>query len=165
MAYFINQDCAIVRKHYIVILLRKIRFLIFFAVSSLLFYISFYYREVLWEEFVFFVFFPLIFGLLNYSFFKMMLSYIDYYYNLFIIYENHIIIIKSSLILIDDLEVLDVNKVMKIDSISRWLFSNMLWFWNILLEQQKNDVRTFHFMPNPYRIVEIFKKHRQEFKD
>lgn len=94
-----------------------------------------------------------------------MLSYIDYYYNLFIIYENHIIIIKSSLILIDDLEVLDVNKVMKIDSISRWLFSNMLWYWNILLEQQKNDVRTFHFMPNPYRIVEIFKKHRQEFKD
>jgi hypothetical protein len=48
-----------------------------------------------------------------------MLSYIDYYYNAFIIHENHIIIIKSSLILVDDLEVLDVDKVMKIDAFSR----------------------------------------------
>jgi hypothetical protein len=54
--------------------------------------------------------------------------------------------------------------VMKIDAFSRWLISNIFWYGNILLEQQKNDIRTFHFMPDPYRIVEIFKKHRQEFK-
>jgi hypothetical protein len=165
MVYYINDGCTIVRKHGIILFFRKIKFLFWLSVAGILYYVSYAYRESLWDEVVYYVLFPLIFMFLNYAFLRLILSYIMYYYRLFIIHEDHIIIVKSSWFLIDDLEVIDIHKVMKIDSFSRWFLSNLFWYGSILIEQQKNDIRTFHFMPNPYRILDVFKKHKEEFKD
>lgn len=165
MVYYIKDGVTIVRKHGIILFFRKVKFVFWLLGSSIVYYVSLVYRESIGEEVVYFILFPLIFLFLNYAFIKLILSYIIYYYRLFILYENHIIIIKSSWFLMDDLEVIDIHKVMKIDSYSRWFLSNLFGYGSILVEQQKNEIRTFHFMPDPYKILEIFKQHKELFKD
>ena len=46
------------------------------------------------------------------------------------------------------------------DSYSRWFFSNILWFWNIIVELQTKEERIFRFMPNPFRLINKLKAQR-----
>lgn len=60
----------------------------------------------------------------------------------------------------DDLEIIDLKKVMKVDMTRRWIFANVLGFWHMVVEQQKNDVRIFHFIPKPYIVLRNLEKRR-----
>ena len=82
-----------------------------------------------------------------------------------IIQDDHVAIIKASLILKDDIEIIDSYRVMKIDAFCRWFFSNILWYWNLVIEQQKDDVRTFHFIPDPYKVLELLREQKQNVLD
>lgn len=61
----------------------------------------------------------------------------------------------------NDIEVIDAFKIVKLDAYSRGLFSNILSYWNIIIETQTKEERIFHFMPKPYKLLEILKKQRQ----
>jgi hypothetical protein len=50
---------------------------------------------------------------------------------------------------------------MKVDGYSRGFFANVLWYGNIIIEQQKDDVRVFHFIPHPHKILMIIKRQRE----
>jgi hypothetical protein len=65
------------------------------------------------------------------------------------------------LILQDDVEVIDAYRIVKVDSYARGFFPNLFEYWDIIIEQQKNEVRTLHFIPNPYKFLEIMKQQRQ----
>ncbi len=86
-----------------------------------------------------------------------------------IISSGEIFFIRSSLILRDDLEVLDLYRVMTIDSYCHWLFSNIFNFWEVVIEQQKIDddnnnknVRKLYFIPNPYKLVSLIKDKKRK---
>ncbi len=73
-----------------------------------------------------YVFFPVIFLLINYSFLQLAIGIIKYYNNLVIIVRDKFIIVHSSLILQEDLEIMDLSKVMKVDVSVHGLLANLL---------------------------------------
>lgn len=116
-----------------------------------------------------YVFFILSFVILNYAFISFMFYCIEYNNNIIIVYRDHIYIIRSSLILIDDIEVLDPYRIMRMDVVCHWLISNLLDYWNLIIEQQQDEtkewIRTFHFVPNPYKLLSIIKEQRRRVVD
>jgi hypothetical protein len=61
----------------------------------------------------------------------------------------------------DDVEVIDSYRIGKVDSYSRWVFANLLWYGDIIIELWEKEVRTLHFISQPYIFLEIIKSQRQ----
>ena len=47
---------------------------------------------------------------------------------------------------------------MKIDVEVHGLLSNLLGYGHLIMEQQKNEVRTIHFIPQPYKVWQILRE-------
>lgn len=161
MWYFSQDGYSIIKRHYLILWLYFLKFSFFLILAFFIGYIWITYRAVLWEDLVTFVFFPLVFILVNYSFFKFILWTIEYFNYLVIIHHDQIFIINSSLIMRNDIEVVDSFKIVKLDAYSRWFFSNFLWFWKIIIETQTKEERILSFMPKPYQLLDILKKQRK----
>ncbi len=138
-----------------------IKFIFLIGLSFFLYWLSFKviqaYPDIQYLNVIFFIF---VFGTLNYAFISLILSFIYYYFDLVVIYKDQIVMIKCSLILRDDIEIVDAYRIMKVDGYSRWLCANIFWYWDLIIEQQKDDVRIFHFIPKPYKLLLIIKKQR-----
>lgn len=163
MYYTYKDDCTIIRRHFILILFDLLKFIFFIAVWAIIYTIHFNFlmgkeHNLLYLEYLLFAF---VFIIINYAFIKFILALIEYYNNLIIIKDDQLIILKCSLILQDDVEVIDAYRVMKLDCYARWILANMLGYWNLIIEQQKDDVRTCHFVPRPYTILKILKDQRE----
>lgn len=152
---------TIVRRHYILVVLRVLKFLFLLCLASFLYIISWEiinnYPDLYYLKFIFFLF---VFWAINYAFLSLILSIIEYYFDLMIVYKDQIVSIKCSLLFRDDIEIIDAYRIMKVDGYSRWLFQNILSFWNLVIEQQKEESKIFHFMPKPYKILMIIQKQR-----
>lgn len=152
---------TVLRRHIILPIIRIIKFLFLLTVSGFIYWtffkISNLYPDI---ENLNIIFFAFIFGIINYAFISLILSFIYYYFDLIVIYKDQIVMIKCSLILRDDIEIVDAYRIMKVDGYSRGIFPNIFWYWNLIIEQQKDDVRIFHFVPKPYKILLIIKKQR-----
>lgn len=153
MGYHTNQDCTAVTKHYIMNVMFFAKFFFFILLSLLFYYIWVEFKETLWPDFIKYLIFPLVFFFFNYGFLKLILGFIEYYNYLFIIKNDQIIIINCSFILKDDIEVIDSLKVIKVDSFSRGLVANLLSYGTIVIELQSREVRSFRFMPDPFRLL------------
>lgn len=157
---------TIIRKHIIMPILRIIKFIFLLLISVFLYWVSFkvmqQYPDVEYLNWIFFVF---IFGLVNYAFLSFIFYLIYYYFDLIVIYKDQIVMIKCSLLLRDDIEVIDAYRIMKVDGFSRGLMANIIWYGNLVIEQQKDDVRTLHFVPKPYKILLIIQKQRTALLD
>jgi len=126
--------------------------------SGTLFYISMKFRTALWDDIVMYLLFPLVFVLLNYAFIKLILSYIKYYNNLIIFHKNQIIVIKSTLIEVDNVEIIDMHKITKLDTYCKWIIPNVIWYWTLVIEQQRDKVREFWYIPKPYKAISHLKE-------
>jgi|SaaInlStandDraft_5_1057022.scaffolds.fasta_scaffold08073_3 hypothetical protein len=157
MTYFTKYDYTIIRKHWIILFFKYLKFLFFVLLALIFFLISIKFSKYLWKEIIYYLLFPIIFLLLNYAFIKLILYYIVFYNNLLIINNWQIIVIKSSLFFRDDIEIIDINKITKMDIFCRGIFLNMIWFWNLVIEQQRDQVRAFHFIENPHLALQIIK--------
>jgi hypothetical protein len=163
MYYFKDEnDSYIIKRHSIILFFDIFKFI--FSILFLCFFYWFFitYKHVfVWNlDFISKWLFVFIFVMLNYVFFRHILSLIDYYNNLIVIHNNKLSIIRCSLILKDDVEAINPLNIMKIDVFSHWLISNLLNFWNLVIEQQKDEVRTFHFIPNPEKLLKIIREIR-----
>lgn len=106
--------------------------------------------------------FPTLLVIINYAFVKMILNLIEYNNNLLIFVRNKVILTKWTLFLVDDVEIIDIKKIMKVDVECRWFFANFIWWWHLVIEQQKNDVRIIHFMPKPYKVLKLLEEKRDK---
>ena len=165
MTYFRKYDYTIIRRHWIILFFRYLRFWFFILLSFLLYNISILFIDTIWEELVHYLFFPLIFILVNYAFIKLILWYIKFYNDLLIIYNWQLIVIKSSLFFKDNIEFIDINKITKLDTYCNWLISNLFSYWNLVAEQQRDEVREFHFVPDPFKALQILKEEKQKTID
>ena len=104
-----------------------------------------------------YVFFPSIFLVVNYAFIKLILSYINFYNDLLIIHDWQFIVINATLFFVDDIEFIDISKISKIDTFTRWFISNIIWFWNLVIEQHREQVREFDYIPNARKALHIIK--------
>lgn len=165
--YKITDECIIVRRHILLFIWWFIKFIFFLLVALILYII--YINNILelnWDYwYIKDLLFLLIFIFVQSAFLKIIFTLIDFYHNLIIVQNDQIIIISCTLLLKDDIEIIDSYRVMKIDTYSHGLFSNLLWYWNLVIEQQKNDVRTFRFIPKPYIILKILKKQKETVLD
>jgi len=58
----------------------------------------------------------------------------------------------------EDLEIMDLAKVMKIDVECHGLLANMFGYGHIIMEQQKDEVRRIHFIPKPFKVWQILRE-------
>jgi len=157
-----TNSYTIVRKHYVLAVLFLLRFVFMLFIALLLIYICVKFKANIWDELIIYVFFPSIFIIFNYSFIKLILWIIEYFNYLFIIKEDQIFIINCSLLMRDDIEVIDSFKIIKVDSFSRWFLANILNYWTITIELQSREVRSFRFMPNPYRLIKKLEEQKNQ---
>ena len=157
MAYTIRcNDCMIIKRHFFLLLFSVIKFIILLSIGSLFCYIA---NEMVQESPQLKLILCIVgIVILNYSFLSFAFGLIRYYNNLIIICPEQIIIIKATLILQDKIESLDSLNIVKMDSISKWILSNIFGYGNIIIEQQNDDIRNFHFIHQPYGVIEYLKK-------
>ncbi len=159
--YYSQDWHTIIRKHYILLFLYLLKFIFILIFAIILLYIWLKYKEALWIDIVNFIFLPLVLILVNYSFIRLVLWLIEYFNYLFIIVWDQIFIVNSSLILRNDVEMIEAFKIVKLDSFSRWFFANLLSFWDIIIETSTREERVFRFMPSPFKILDILKAQRK----
>ena len=160
-----SENAIVIKRHFILLLIKIIRFVFLIMVAFFLYFIYTKFLANLENDFAGFLHygsFLIIFWLLNYAFIKLVLNIIEYYHTLIIITDEQILIINCSLFMKDDIESIDAYRIMKIDAFSHWFWSNVIGYGNLIIEQQKDEVRTFHFIPHPYRIFGIIRDHKKQ---
>ena len=155
----------IIRRNLLLLIVKIIKSLFFISILLVIYWLSNkFYDSLSSIEWLKYFSFIVVFSLLNYAFLNLISSIIEYYNDLIILHNNQIIILKSSLILKDDMEILDTENIIKIDWYKRWLLQNLLWYWDIIVEQQKNDVRVFHFIWKPHAVLQLFKAQKEKYR-
>lgn len=162
MSYYITKEFIIVRKHWLVLFSKLLKFIMLILISILLYWLANKYSEVIWKETITYIIFPSLVIIFTASFIKLIFIILEHYSHLFIIHWDKVILTNSTFILRNDIEVIDIYRIMKFDAYSRWFISNILWYGSIVIEQQKDEVREIHFLPTPYRIIGMLTKQRQK---
>lgn len=162
MGYYAKYDYIMIRRHWIIMLFRFLIFFLFLFIVGALLYISIVFREPLWEDLVVYLLFPIIFILLNYAFLKLILYYIEYYNNLIILHKDQIIVIKSTLLEKDYVEMIDIHRITKLDTYCKWIIPNILWYGALVIEQQRDKVREFNYIPKPYKAINVLKESKRD---
>ncbi len=147
-----------IRRHWIVMLFRYLKFIIFLSLAWIFYYVALRYENKFWEELIYYFFLPIIFLILNYAFIKLVLSYIKYYNNLIILHKDQIIFIKSTFLWTGNVEIIEMSKVTKIDTFCRGIIPNVIWFWTLIIEQQRDKVSEFTYVPKPYKTINYLKE-------
>lgn len=145
----------IVRRHFFLLSFSVIKFIVASLLAGMIYYIA---SHVIIDNYRLQMSLYLVaLCVVNYAFLRLTLGIIRYYNNLIIICADQVVIIKSSLLLEDRVESLDSFKIMKLDAIASGYLANIFWYGNLIIEQQNDDLRKFHFMPHPYKVVEKIK--------
>jgi hypothetical protein len=116
----------------------------------------------LWEDIIKYVIFPIILIMLNYAFFKLILYIIAYYGNIIIFYDNKVILLRTTLLKVNYIEIISLEKVTKFDTYIHWIIPNLMWFWTLVIEQNRESVRELNFVPDPHRAVRILSQMKKK---
>lgn len=140
------------------LLYHLVKFIFRAIITISLILVVIYFRSSIWDDVTILFFYPLILIFLTYTFFSLILWLIDYHNDLVIFLHDKIIILSSTLYFRDDLEIIDVSKIMKIDVQIHWFFANLLWYGKLIIEQQREDLCTLRFIPRPYKALELLRE-------
>jgi len=156
-----SENCIVIRRHFLYLFFDFLKFSFFIILAFFLYWFTTTYKSAFsWDlDFVKKSIFMFTFVILNYAFLKFILSLINYHNNIIIIHEKKISIIRSTLILKDDMEAIDPMTIKKIDSVSRGIIWNTLGYWNLVIEQM-DHMRTFHFIPHPEDLIHILREQK-----
>jgi hypothetical protein len=96
--------------------------------------------------------------LINFAIITLIIDIIAYYNSVIIISNENIMIIKNVLLIKEDIEIIDISQLSKVDVKRHWVISNILWYWKIVFEQDKIENESLSFVPDPYRISNYIRK-------
>lgn len=169
MSNYTEKDHYIViRRHFILLFFKLAKFIFLLLVSFFIYWTLLNYWDVIWQDFISinYIVFTFCFVTLNYAFITLIIYFIEYYNKIIIITNEEIIFLRSTLILRDDLEVLDLYRIMSIDTFCHWLFANIFNYWEVVIEQQQLDdnenIKKIYFIPNPYKFISIIKEKKKK---
>lgn len=132
---------------------RYLKFSFYLIIAFVFYFIAVRFWYILGDDFTHYIILPLSFIILNYAFIKLILYYIWYYNNLLIFHDSVIIVIKSTLLDTDNVEIIDLHKITKIDAYADWVIANIFWYGTLVIEQQRDTVREFWYVPKPYKAI------------
>lgn len=158
MNAIIENDSTIVTRHPIYLAYRFMKCLLFLGLGLGICGLVLLYGETVPASVVHYLVFPTVLILVNYALVQFVLGIVRYFNLLVVIVHDHITIISSSFLLKEDIEILELSKVMKIDVECHGLLQNLLNFGALIIEQQKNDVRSLHLIPNPFAVLRIIRE-------
>ena len=163
MAIITTEHHTIIQKHIILLLFRFAKFFLLLCMIFFFWLIAFTYKDKIVAENVSilrFVIVPSLFFMTNYVFFKLILGIVIYFHDLVIFYKDKIVIIKNSLFIQSDMEIIDMYRVMKTNITCHGFIANFFGYGNITIEQQNDDVKVIHFVPRPEKIAELLDARR-----
>jgi len=163
MAIIATTHHTIMQKHRILYIFKLVKFLFLLCVLIFLGWLAFHYKEEIYEShpaIMSFIIVPVLFFSLNYIFIKLILETIIYFHDLVIFYKDKIVIIKNSLFIQSDLEIIDVYRIMKLNVLCHGFIANLIGYGNIRIEQSNDDVKIIHFVPHPEKLVELLEIRR-----
>ena len=143
-------------RHGILLLFKTSKFFFFLIPVGLLVWIIYRYKWIFPRDFSNFVILPIHLITVNYIFLQLVVNSIDYFGRLMLISEHAILLIHTSLLLVDDIEFMDMKSILKVDVERHGLICNILSYWHLILEQ-RNDVRRVHYIPHPYTVYQLIK--------
>lgn len=146
-------------------LFNYLHFVFFMILSVVLYFVAIKYQQNLGSELLKYILFPMIFMILNYAFLKLIFEVIRYFNNLIILNEHNLIVIKSSIIDTDHIEIIDLEKITKIDTSIIWVFPNLLAYWDLILEQNRARTRTFNHIYKPYKIATYIRDSKKKYEN
>ncbi len=158
MNAIIENDSTIVTKHPIYLFYLLAKGVLLLGIALGIGAVFTLYRNDVPEGLVRYFVFPAVLVLANYALLQLALGIVRYYNKLLVVIRDRIVLITSSLFLQEDIEILELGKVMKIDVECHGLLPNFLNYGALIIEQQKNDVRVLHFIPDPYTVVRIIRE-------
>lgn len=164
MTYYEKDWYILIRRHWIIMVFNYVKFFFHLWICILLLYISIKFQDSLDHDFIKYIMFPCIFVILNYAFLRMAHEIIKYYNNLIIFKDREVIVIKTTLIDTDNVEIIDLEKVSKIDTNMQWIISNVLAYWSLILEQYRDRTRIFNHIYKPYRAANYIKELKKKLK-
>ena len=101
--------------------------------------------------------FPVIFLTINFAFLKLIFDMIKYFNRLIVIDNHSVIVIKTSLIETDNIELIGLGKIIKIDTAMRGIFQNLFVFGDMIIEQA-DTTRFFDSVYRPYQVANYIKE-------
>jgi len=161
-----NEACIadlIVHKHWVFRFFSVFKFMFLCVIALVCIWIGFLYEDTWWLELVHYGITPLGLIVLNYACFRLIAWLVEYYSYMFIVSGDQIFIVNSSLILKDDVEVIEAAKIIKIDAYSHGLMANIFSYGKIIIELQTREERVFRFMPRPYEVLKALQTQRECF--
>jgi hypothetical protein len=166
MVHYIEkyENYIIIRRHFILLLFKIAKFIFLIIISFFLYWLLFKYWAIISVDItsINYIVFAFCFILLNYAFLWFIVYVIEYMNKLIIITNEEIIFIRSTLLLKDDIEILDIYRVMSIDSVSHWLIANIFNYWVVIIEQQQaeniENIKKLYFIPNPQKFISLIKE-------
>lgn len=147
-----------VHRHGILLFFMTVKFLLSLVPLGILIWIFYRYDLMFSHEFSNYVLLPTLLVSVNYIFLRLIFNSIDYFGKIMLIAQDSIILIHTSILLIDDIEYMDMKSLLKVDVERHGFIANILNYWHLILEQ-RNDVRTVHYIPQPHSVYKILKDH------
>lgn len=157
----VMEECILIRRHLILLFIKTYNYLFSIIWGLTIFSILIIYNEYFnVNELLKIILFIVWFLMIHIWFFAFLSQYIKYKWNMIIIINDQIILLKYWLLLEDDIEIIDAYRIMKFDWFVHWLLPNIIWYWQLVIEQQKEQPRTLSYIPLPYKVLWILKEQR-----
>lgn len=64
----------------------------------------------------------------------------------------------------DNIEIVDIDKITKIDSSINWIIPNFFSFWDLVLEQNRDRTRKFNYIYKPYNAVNFIREMAKNYE-
>ena len=138
-----------IRRHGILLIFMTSKFIFFLIPIGILVWIFYSYENIFSHDFSNYILLPVLLFSINYIFLQLILNSIDYFGRIMLIANHAIILIHTSLLLIDDIEYMDMKSILKVDVVIHGFFPNILNYGHLLLEQ-RNEIRTIHYISDPH---------------
>lgn len=143
-----------IKRHKILLIMKTLKFFFFLLPIGLLVWIFYSYSNMFPSDFSNLVVLPIALISINYVFLQIILNFIDYYGRVMLISNHAIIIIHSTLLLIDDIEFMKLPSILKVDVERHGFLTNIFNYGHLILEQT-NEIRRIHYIPYPHTICQI----------
>ena len=161
MSYFSKDSYTIVSKHFVFLFFSIIKFIYLLLIAVFIIYLFKTFWHNTDNSTAKLILFLFVYIIIFYSFINFGLWLVVFYNSLFILNNDQVYIINSSLFIRDEIEIIDVLKIIEVDKSSKWIFANLLWFWTIKIELQTKEERIFKYIPHPYKLLNKL-KHQKE---